>query len=84
MRKLPVLRRVGECNRCGDCCRGNPYTGEDPDKPCPHLIQHTPDLASCEIHGQHDTYWGQGCYAWPEKPRNIAHLPRCSFRFEPG
>ncbi len=82
MRKLPVLRRVGECNRCGDCCRGNPYTGEDPDKPCPRLRQETDGLTSCELHGQDASYWGKGCNVWPTEPGHITHLDRCSFSFE--
>lgn len=83
MHRLPVLQRVGECNRCGACCLGNPYTGEG-EGPCPHLRRDADGLSSCEIHGQEGTYWAQGCNVWPSKREHVEqpHLVgHCSFTF---
>jgi hypothetical protein len=83
-RALPVLQRKGECNRCGACCIGNPYTGEA-NVPCPHLQRDADGLTSCELHGQLDSYWGQGCNVWPTKREHVtqAHMiGKCAFTFE--
>ncbi len=81
-RHLAVVR-AGECNRCGDCCVGNPYTGEA-GGPCPHLQRDADGLATCTIHGVEGSYWAQGCNAWPSKPEHVRqpHMARCSFTFE--
>jgi hypothetical protein len=76
--------REGECNRCGDCCIGNPFpdlTDRD-DGMCPLLsLTRTDGTRVCTVHETDNWYWAAACRHWPSKPEQIAHLPRCSFRF---
>lgn len=76
-----TFERSGDCNRCGQCCTGNPYTGGADD--CPHLIRHDAFNTSCAIHGSTDTYWDRGCRIFPTHPAQVADKPACSFKFVP-
>jgi hypothetical protein len=77
---MVAFQRFGDCCQCGDCCKGNPYTGEDPHLDCPHLVR-TNETSHCDIHGTLDTYWAKGCNVWPTIPEHVAHLERCTYTF---
>lgn len=81
----PAWRRVGECNRCGECCRsGDPFNGElgapSIAGACP-LYRESDGLGACADRA-HPYYLG-GCASWPSEPEHIADYPSCSYRFEP-
>ncbi len=89
-RDLPVLRpqwrRVGECNRCGECCRsGDPFNGERGAGPvagaCPLYAVGADGLGICTDRTDH--YYSIGCAHWPSSPHHIVDYPSCSYRFEP-
>lgn len=75
--------REGECNRCGECCVGDPM--EDMPRPgpvsgyCP-LYRIAADGRGWCSDRQHPYYLG-GCIAWPDDPRQIADKPSCSYTF---
>jgi len=89
-------QRHGECNRCGECCIGDPFPhGEDDprrselmrQKPeregmCPLLtFKSTDGLSACLGHGT-DPYYLSGCNVWPTQPSHVAHCPSCSYKWE--
>ena len=87
MRSLPVLgwRRVGDCNRCGECCRsGDPFGGTlGPPAvvgACAKLVRDGVAFACSDRSG---AYYLSGCASWPNDPKHIAPYPSCSYRFEP-
>lgn len=80
--------RMGECNRCGECCLG---WGAGP---CPHLIKEDYNKFSCAIqdhkseieivHG-HDAM-PKLCSPWPANPRDLDHIAfqnKCGYFFVP-
>jgi len=87
-----MWKRSGYCCRCGDCCIGDPFNGEEGlpaiEGRCPLFrFHHTPDgneeglCIGHEPPNQHP-YYLNGCNVWPSDPRHIAHLPRCTYKFE--
>lgn len=88
MRPLPVLqwRRIGECNRCGECCRsGDPFAGTE-GRPaiagaCPKLARDG-EVYACTDRSAANTYYTNGCALWPSHPKHTAPYPSCSYRFE--
>lgn len=75
--------RTGECCKCGDCCRGNPFVPDgDPNEPCPLLgVVRKDGTRLCTGHGV-DPYYLSGCNVWPTIPEHVAKYSRCSYRFE--
>lgn len=71
--------RTGECNRCGECCKGNPFTGETAGY-CPLFTWLEKDVGHCTDR-QHP-YYLNGCDVWPTHPAQIADKPSCSYTFE--
>jgi len=79
--------RMGDCNRCGECCLG---WGKGP---CPHLVKHDYDKFECSIHEQLASTpilegWANppACAAWPTSPGDLSHLAfqnKCGFFFVP-
>jgi len=79
-----LWRRLGDCNRCGACCRsGDPFNGErgDPEVAgaCA-LYAELGGVGTCK--DRRDHYYLIGCALWPSLPRHIADYPRCSYTFE--
>ena len=74
-----MWKRSGYCCHCGDCCRGNPFTGEV-EGYCPLFDLHSKD-GHCKGYGKHP-YYLSGCNIWPTHPDQIADKPRCTYRFE--
>lgn len=82
-----MWQRLGECCRCGDCCRMETLPkrlevyrkwrmaafikGE----PCPHFLDGNP--ATCLIYPNRPPM----CQAFPVHPADIEALPRCGYRF---
>jgi hypothetical protein len=75
---------LGECCRCGDCCKGDPFNGELGAAAvagyCP-LYRVSADGGHCIGYGVHSYYLG-GCNVWPQRPEQIADKPNCTYRFE--
>ena len=79
---MPWIRE-GECCRCGECCKGNPFVPDGaPDEMCPLLeIVARPDgTRFCSGHGVHP-YYLQGCNVWPSIPEHVAGIARCTYRW---
>jgi len=79
-----VWIRHGECTRCGQCCVGDPFNGEEGAASvagyCP-LYRLLDGRGHCSGHGQHPYYLG-GCNRWPDRPELIADKPSCTYTFE--
>jgi hypothetical protein len=75
--------RSGECNRCGDCCKGQFETGiEDPTVNggyCTLFRWAAPSIGACM--DRQSAYYRKGCCDWPTKPEHLVAHPRCSYRF---
>jgi hypothetical protein len=75
--------RSGECNRCGDCCKGDPFLGEEGEPEiegyCPLLVLKD-NLLTCS-NRQHP-YYLNGCNVFPTHPGQIADKPNCSYTFD--
>lgn len=78
-------KRLGECCKCGDCCKGNPRKDrwhDAEDGMCPLLgIVQKDGTRLCTGYGVHE-YYLQGCVVWPSIPAHTASLPRCTYRWE--
>lgn len=84
-------KRVGECNRCGDCCSAA-HSADDPfegrierrlEGMC-HALRQQPDgTRTCVVHGTDEPFWKNGCRTWPNKVEHLTqdHMGRCSFAF---
>lgn len=83
--------RSGECNRCGECCLGDPrwpHGGPDDimkqppiaEGRCPAFRTDAEGKGTCLGHGWHP-YYLSGCNVWPTVPGHIANYPSCSFTF---
>lgn len=74
--------RSGSCNRCGECCFGDPFNGGEgaPAVPgaCP-LLRRDGDKYLCS-NREHPYYLG-GCNVWPSIPQHIVDYPSCSYTF---
>jgi len=78
-----VWERSGECNRCGECCVGDPFNGtlgpaEVPGY-CPLFRWLEPGRGHCSDR-QH-SYYLSGCNTFPSHPSQIADKPSCSYSF---
>lgn len=75
--------RTGECCRCGQCCWGDPFNGEQGgpliEGACPLLGLFSGRYVCTDR--QHP-YYLNGCNVWPTHPAQIADKPGCSYRFE--
>lgn len=74
--------RSGECCRCGECCWGDPFNGEQGEPviegACPLLSLFAGHYVCTDR--QHP-YYLNGCNIWPTHPAQIADKPGCSYRF---
>ena len=70
--------RHGECNRCGSCCKGDPFTGSA-EGMCPLFRWHE-KVGECTDR-QHP-YYLAGCNVWPQRPEQLRDHPECSFTFD--
>lgn len=83
--RLPVLavERTGECTRCGDCCRGDPFVGErgPPAIPgmCPLFRTGAGGEGVCS--DRTDGYYRRACAGWPYGLHNLADYARCGYSF---
>jgi len=70
---LPVAtNRVGECNRCGECCK-LPY-------PCPFLRFDAEGLSMCAIYA----FRPPSCRKYPRTNEENLTAQVCGFRFVPS
>ena len=80
---MPWIRE-GECNRCGECCVGDPGHPEM-ERPasiethCP-LYALLPDGKFGCSNREHP-YYLAGCNVWPQHPDNLIGKPSCSYSF---
>lgn len=76
--------REGYCCKCGDCCAGNPFTGENVGM-CPKLNDEKDGMRTCSVHGTDNFYWNIACKLWPTIPEHTAPYSRCTFtwRWQP-
>lgn len=76
--------RSGECCRCGECCSGDPFNGEEGPavvpEACP-LYRIIGGHGHCSGYGVHP-YYLNGCNVWPSHPNQIMDKPSCTYRFE--
>jgi hypothetical protein len=75
--------RHGECNRCGDCCKGDLQTEDMPQRQVDGycaLFKWTADGLGCCTDRTHRIY-SSGCNIWPDEPALIADKPNCSYSF---
>lgn len=78
--------REGECNRCGECCVGEPPGEHGLGLPsvhgfCPLYALLSDGKYGCTGHHGHPFYLG-GCVDWPTDPVQIADKPSCSYSFK--
>lgn len=76
-------QRNGECNRCGSCCKGDPFAGAEGDPAeegmCPiYRLLNGRGHCSDRAH----PYYLNGCNIWPSRPEQLEQHPDCSYRFE--
>lgn len=83
------MRRIGQCNRCGDCCTivgltsGNPALSmlagllDESDSRCPHLVIEN-GKATCRIYGNRPVF----CKAFPAELMDICSQ-HCGYLFIP-
>jgi hypothetical protein len=75
--------RSGECCHCGECCKGDPFNGE---QGAPAVAGYCPlyqlsEHGHCAGYGKHP-YYLSGCNVWPDRPELIADKPSCTYSFE--
>jgi len=77
-----IFIRTGECCRCGECCWGDPFLGQEgePEIPgaCPLLGFHD---GSYHCKDRQHPYYLMGCNIFPSHPDQIADKPSCSYVF---
>lgn len=75
--------RTGHCCRCGDCCKGNPFTGE-PGGYCPLFAvvwDKTREGWQGHCTDRQHPYYLNACVSWPSHPDQIADKPHCTYQF---
>lgn len=74
--------RSRECNRCGECCRGNPIPDMEPVVPgmCAYYRVEN-GVGGCSDRTAANQYYTNGCAFWPSIPEHIANYPSCSYTF---
>jgi hypothetical protein len=88
----PQWRRVGQCNRCGACCKsGDPFAPREPRsarfRPCSYY--HEQDgVGECTLRTMaeppaHAVLLMNSCRSWPARPVENRPYPNCGFSFEP-
>lgn len=73
-----VWERSGDCCRCGECCKGDPFGGDH--DYCP-LFRWLEDGRGACVDREHP-YYLNGCNVFPTRPEQIADKPSCSYIFE--
>ncbi len=77
-----VWLRTGSCSRCGECCYGDPFNGENGppvvEGGCP-LLRFDGDQFACS--DREHPYYLQGCNVFPTRPEQIENYPSCTYRF---
>lgn len=68
----------GHCNRCGDCCRGDPFDPESGRAYCPFFSFDANGFGVCS--GRDSRYYFENCALFPQTQAQIALLPNCSYR----
>lgn len=71
-------KRTGHCCRCGECCRGNPFTGLNGGY-CP-LFRWVAEREG-ECADRKHWYYLAGCCEWPSKPEHLLDKPECTYSF---
>jgi len=77
-----VFERKGYCSRCGECCKGDPFNGEEGhaiiEGYCPLF-----DLLEGKGHctDRQHPYYLNGCNVWPTHPDQLADKPSCTYSF---
>lgn len=78
-----VWERSGECCRCGECCKGDPFNGELGEAPvcdyCPLFRWLQDGRGSCS--DRKHPYYLSGCVDYPTRPEQITDKPSCSYTF---
>lgn len=75
--------RTGHCSRCGECCAGDPFDGEEGE---PEIAGHCPlltlvgDKFACS--NREHPYYLSGCNVWPTHPGQIEDKPSCTYEFQ--
>lgn len=82
-----MIKRTGECNHCGDCCKGNvyPLLNEEEKKEYEasrfnfgYCFQYDREKQRCKIYEHRPWY----CYLYPDNPEQLARYKNCSYEFE--
>lgn len=87
-------KRIGECRRCGDCCRMDILSpdiyavrneevkrqyGKPLNPACAHLGQSRTGRAVCLIYEDRSP----GCREFPRVPMDVLKVPNCGYDFVP-
>jgi hypothetical protein len=79
-----VWERTGSCNRCGSCCKGDPFEGTlgipEVEGMCFYFRWEAPGIGACL--GRDSDYYKNACVHWPGNRLNDEH-PNCSYVFSP-
>ena len=74
--------RSGECNRCGECCVGDPFNGEEGPASVPGFCPFYRIVdgigACCD---RTNAYYLAACRDYPTDPQQISECPSCSYTF---
>jgi hypothetical protein len=76
-------RRTGSCNRCGECCNGNPFNEDriaQVEGTCPLFSWESLDIGKCN--DRKNSYYLGGCKVYPQFPQQIIDYPLYSYKFE--
>lgn len=75
--------RSGDCCRCGECCMGDPSSGELGEAVvegyCPLFRWLSAGVGDCSDR-LHEVYL-RGCNVWPSIPQHIEDKPSCTYTF---
>lgn len=80
---VEIYERTGECCRCGECCKDDPFDGsEGPavvEGYCP-LYRLLNGRGHCS--NREHPYYLNGCNVWPTHPGQLEGKPSCTYRFK--
>ena len=72
-----ILKRLGECKRCGQCCKRHTPVGDRiVEAACDFLSFDSEGRAECLVYSAR----AQECRDYPAGPENLR--PGCGYRFE--
>ena len=87
------MKKIGECNRCGDCCKGSvlfadikktlktflhqDFTEDIKSFRCPFLKDLPDGMTKCEIWEERPDF----CRKFPANPEHLKLVSRCSYKF---